>query len=124
MGLGSLLSSLPREAAECAIKVGRGGAEITDLYPFLVEARVECSRREAWVATLRFESRRDERGRWDVQDARVFKPWEPITIEAVFGRAREEVMRGFVRTVRADYPEDQGATGVVVECQDASLALD
>ena len=37
MGLLNLLSVKFREPAECIIKVGAAGEEITDLYPFLVE---------------------------------------------------------------------------------------
>jgi phage protein D len=33
-------------------------------------------------------------------------------------------MRGYVRDIQADYPAEPGATSVVVECQDESLALD
>src|SRR5262245_38670411 len=113
-----------RQPAHCVIKVGASATEITDLYPFLVEASVETSRHEAWVATLVFESRREPSGRWTVQDAGIFKPWEPITIAASFGATTEEILRGFVREVQADYPEDPGATTVTVECRDQSLALD
>lgn len=119
-----LLSGKLREPAECVIRVGRDGAEIADLYPFLTEVVVETGRHEAWQATLRLDSRRDENGRWSVQDAGVFRPWEPIVVEAAFGSLVEEVFRGFVRQVRAEYPEEPGASQVSVECQDASLALD
>jgi phage protein D len=122
MGLLDFLSAKHREPAECVITVD--GTEITDLYPFLMEARVETSRKDPWVATLQFESRRDETGKWLVQDAGVFRPWAPIVVEAAFGSSREEVMRGYVKQVDADYPEDPGTTTVTVHCQDDSLALD
>ncbi|MCB1742768.1 MAG: hypothetical protein KDK91_20500, partial [Gammaproteobacteria bacterium] len=116
-----LLSDARREPAECLIKVD--GEEITDLYPFLSEVTVEASRAEATVATLRFESRRDEEGEWAVQDAGVFRTWARISIEAAFGQSSEEIMRGYVREVNTDHPRDGNAT-VTVECQDESIALD
>lgn len=117
------LFSLPmREPAECVIQVG--GTAIDDLYPFLREVKVECSRAEASAATLVFETRRDEQGRWMVQDREVLVPWASIVISAAFGLRTEEIMRGFIREVRADYPESAGEATFTVECQDESIALD
>jgi hypothetical protein len=124
MGLLDLFSARFREPAECIIKVGTAGEEIVELYPFLVEVTVDASREQPAVASLRFETRRDEQGRWSVQDSGVLAPWEPIVIEAAFGSTTEEVMRGFIREIKADYPEDGGDTAVTVECQDDSLQLD
>jgi hypothetical protein len=106
---------------ECRVQVGAGGAEISDLYPFLTELRAEVSRTEAAVATLIFETRRDEQGEWLVQDAGVLFPWQPIIISTTSG---EEVMRGYIRQVNTDYPENAAAAKVTVECQDDSLRLD
>jgi hypothetical protein len=119
-----ILSDKKREPAECIIKIGTGEEEITDLYPFLTEVVVECSRIEASVATLKFESRRDENGRWIMQDDKRIVTWQWVMIEAAFGSTTEEVMRGYVREVNADYPQDPGAATVTVECQDESLKLD
>ncbi|MDD3581445.1 MAG: hypothetical protein PHW74_10530 [Desulfobacca sp.] len=124
MGLLDLFSAQDRQPAECLIRVGTSGEEITELYPFLMEVTVDARRNEPTVATLRFETRRDEQGRWLVQDAGILAPWEPIVIEAAFGTRTEEVMRGFIREIRAEYPEDTGATEVMVECQDESLQMD
>ncbi len=124
MGLLDLLNGKFRQPAECIIKVGAAGEEITDLYPLLMEVTVDASRDRSVVATLRFETRRDEQGRWLIQDSGVFAPWEPIVIEAAFGSTTEEVMRGFIRQIKAAYPADAGETMVTVECQDDSLQLD
>jgi len=123
MGL-DLLGLKRRSPAECVVRVGVDGAEITDLYPFLVEVVVENNRNEAATATLTFETRRDESGRWLVQDAGVLLPWEAIVIQAVFGTEVEEVMRGYIKQVTTEYPQDPGAAQVKVECQDDSLRLD
>lgn len=117
-----LLSGKKREPAECIITVM--GREIADFYPFLTEVTVAASRSTAATARLRFETRRDEHGRWAVQDAGVFANWATIKIEAAFGSRREEVFRGYVREVAADYPRNAGEASVTVECQDDSLALD
>lgn len=122
--LGGLLGGAQRDPAGCVIKVGVARLEITDLYPFLTGVEVQCSRKHAWTATLTFESRRDEKGSWVVQDSGVFATWEPVVIEASFGSSTEEVFRGYVREVSASYPEEAGAATVTVECQDDSLALD
>ena len=124
MGLLDLFSGDLREPAECLVRVGSGGEQITDLYPFLAELTVDVHRDEAAVASLSFETRRDENGVWAVQDAGILVPWEPIVIEAAFGSYSEEILRGFIREVRADYPREAGSATVKVECQDASLALD
>lgn len=119
----SSLFNLPlRDPAECVIAVG--GVAIDDLYPFLREVKVECGRAEASAATLVFETRRDERGHWTVQDQEILLPWAPIVISAAFGTRTEEVMRGYIREVRADYPESAGEATFTVECQDDSIALD
>lgn len=116
------LSGKHREPAECIIKVD--GEELAHLYPYLTEVHVECSRAEAWTGTIRFESRRDENGVWSVQDDPAIRAWRPIVIEAAFGTTVEEIMRGYIREVYADYPEDPGATTVTVELQDDSYAMD
>lgn len=118
------LSGTQREPAGCVIKVGVAQLEITDLYPFLTGVEIDCSRNDAWAATLTFESRRDEMGSWAVQDSGLISPWEPIVIEASFGSRTEEILRGYIREMRASYPEEAGAATVTVECQDESLALD
>ena len=122
MGLLDLLSEPLREPAGCIVKVD--DEEITDLYPFLVEVTVECSRTKWCEATLRFESGRDELGNWSVQDDEVFVPWKTVSIEAAFGDHTEDIVTGYIRQVDAKYPEDQGSAAVTVFCRDASLKLD
>src|SRR5262245_13454327 len=129
LDIGGLLSGKERAPAECAVEVDH--APIEDLYPFLIEVTVQAGRSDAATATLTFESRRDELGQWLVQDAHGLDPrepilaeWKPILIKAVFGVREEEVFRGFVRQVKAEYPPDAGNARVTVECQDDSLQLD
>jgi phage protein D len=117
-----LLGGRKREPAECVITVG--GREISGFYPFLTEVTADCSRAGAATGRLRFESRRNEQGRWTIQDAGVFTPWATVKIEAAFGSQREEIIRGYIREVTADYPQTPGDASVTVECQDDSLALD
>jgi len=121
MSVLDLFSGALREPAECVIEVD--GVGIDELYPFLVDVSVETSRNEAATAALKFETHRDEFGQWVVQDAGLLKPWASITISASFGDYTEEVMRGYIREVKADYPEGGSAT-VSVSCQDESIALD
>ncbi len=111
-----------RRPVECVIKVD--GNEITDLYRYLREAQVSMSRRAATTGTLTFDSVRLENGRWSVQDAGVFEAWKRISIEAAFGDTTEEVMSGYIKEVRCEYPEDKSAARVTVNAQDDSLLLD
>jgi hypothetical protein len=119
-----LFSGAQRDPAGCVVKVGVAQFEIADLYPFLTGVSIECSRSDAWSATLTFESRRDEQGKWVVQDSGLLNPWEPIVVEASFGSLSEEIFRGYIREVSASYPEEAGAATVTVECQDDSIVLD
>lgn len=113
----------PRRApVECVVTVD--GVEITALYPYLKEVRVTMSRRGAAECTLILESVRTESGRWIVQDSGVFVPWKRIRIDACFGPYSEEVMRGYIRDLKADYPEDMSSATVDVQGQDESLLLD
>lgn len=111
-----------RQPALCKIFVD--DEEILDLVPHLVEATVEVSRSEASLCTLEFTTFRLEDESWQVQDANIFLPWKPFRIEADFGDYSEEVMRGYVKEVRADTPEQMGKARVIVYCQDESLLLD
>jgi len=113
-----------RQPAECIIRVGEGRHPIEDLYPFLKEVTVETSREKPFVATLTFDTRRDESGNWVVQDSDDIFTWQRIWIEVAFGDHEEEIMRGYIREIKADYPEDAATTTVTVECQDDSIWLD
>jgi hypothetical protein len=124
-----LLSGFSREPAECLVRIN--DTPIESLYPLLAEVTVETGRNAPDSATLTFETRRDERGEWMVQDATglfdntpLMREWNRISIVAAFGNHEEEVLRGFIRQLRAEYPEDAGAAKLVVECQDESLQLD
>jgi hypothetical protein len=122
--LSGLLPSGPSPPAECVVRVSSDQHEISDLYDFLVEVTVECSRHEAAVAHLKFESHRDDHGSFIVQDHPDLVAWQPIMIEAAFGPRTEEVFRGYIREVKAEYPEDPGRATVMVDCQDESISLD
>ncbi len=110
------------QPASCKITVS--GEEIADLYPYLVDAKVEVSRAAPAICTLTFDSVRSQDDNWTVQDAGIFEPWSDCRIEADFGDYSEEVMRGYVRTVKADTPEKMGEAKVIVACQDETMLLD
>jgi len=122
MGLLDLFSETKRQPAECVVAFD--GGEIDDVYPALVEVVVEMDLRRWTTATLVFETRRLEDGLWTIQDDDRFKPWVEVKISAAFGDESEEVMRGYVREVRAEYPAEKGSARVTVICQDHSLCLD
>jgi len=105
-------------------KITVDGDEIIDLCPYLVDVNVETSRRAPAVCTLNFDTIRLEDCTWLVQDAGIFEPWKDFKIEADFGNYSEEIMRGYVKTVKADTPEQMGAAKVTVICQDETILLD
>lgn len=111
-----------RQPATCKITVG--GDEIVDLCSYLVDVNVETSRSAPSVCTLTFDTIRLDDCTWLVQDAGIFEPWNDFKIEADFGDYQEEIMRGFVKTVKADTPEQMGEAKVTVTCQDETLLLD
>jgi hypothetical protein len=111
-----------RLPARCKIIVD--GDEIVDLLSNLIEATVETSRKEASVCTLVFDTMRLEDETWQVQDAGIFLPWKSFRIDADFGDYSEEVMRGYIKEVRADTPEQMGDAKVIIFCQDESMLLD
>jgi phage protein D len=116
------LFSFKRQPAECIVEID--GAPIDDLYPSLVEVDVQADRTDWTIATLIFETRRMEDGSWVIQDDARLQPWKSIKIEAAFGEEVEEVMRGYIKDIRAEYPAEKGAARVTVSCQDESLLMD
>jgi len=120
----SATSPAPDFVDPAACRVTVDGHEITDFYPYLVETKVRVSRDSAAECRLSFDSMRNEDGSWMIQDARIFEPWKTVLIEAVFGDSSEEVMRGYVREISAEYPEEMGKAQVVVTVQDESILLD
>ena len=111
-----------RQPAVCKLYVD--DEEQVEMMPYLVEATVETSRDAAAVCTLVFDTVRLEDGTWQVQDSGVFLPWKPFRIEAHFDDYSEEVMRGYVKEVWVDNPEQMGKAKVLVMCQDESLLFD
>lgn len=122
MTLLDIFSEVKRQPVECQIDFDN--QEAVDLYPALVEVVIATSRKQWTTATLIFETRRLEDGTWVIQDDDRVKPWVSVKITAVFGAESEEVMRGYVREVKVDYPAEKGAAKVTVICQDESLKLD
>lgn len=111
-----------RDPAECEIIIN--GQAAADLYPFLGELTVETSRQQAWTATLNFETRRDEKGQWLVQDSDLLETWAEIEIIVLFGSYSETLFKGYIREIKTELPEDAGSATVTVECQDQSIRLD
>lgn len=111
-----------RQPVECRITID--GEEITEFYRWLREVRVERARGAAGTAALIFDTVRGEQGEWLVQDSELFRPWRAVAVAAVFGDRIEPVMRGFIRDVEVDNPDDMGAAQVTVNVQDDSLMLD
>lgn len=121
--LASLFTETFRDPAECLVKVD--GEEISHLYGYISEIKVQCTRAEGCTATITFDTRRDEEGTWLVQDDDALLPWKPIEIIAAFGSSHEEpVMQGYIQQVDASYPDLQGSASVTVHCRDSALLLD
>ena len=104
---------------ECVVKID--DEEILSLYPYVKSVEVRMSRRSAAICTILLDSIRDENGEWLVQDQAEIKPWKKIKIEAHFADYQEEVMRGFIRDVKIQHPQDMSASVVTVTGQDDSI---
>ena len=111
-----------RFPVECILEVD--GKEINAFYPYLQDVQVEMSRKSATTATLTLDSLRREDGSWTVQDAGIFLPWKTLKIKACFGDTTQEVMRGFIREVRVEYPQPMHQAKVTITGQDESMLLD
>lgn len=118
----SLFSNQTTAPAECIIRIG--GEEIAHLYPFLIEVSVSTKRRDGAQGSLKFDTRRNENGTWIVQDDPLMRPWATIELLARFGENEEEILRGYVVKLAAQYPADAGTTTVTVDFQDESILLD
>lgn len=105
-------------------KITVNSEEIIELYDYLVDVKVELSRSAPAVCLLTFNTIRLADNTWNIQDAGVFQPWNNFKIEANFGDYSEEIMRGFIKTVKAESPEQMGESKVTVVCQDESMLLD
>ena len=116
------LSQKTREPAACIIEIDN--QEISELYGFLTEVVVETSRAQATCVTLTFETRRLETGTWVIQDDERFYPWAKLKVLAAFGHDSEEIMRGYVKEIHAEYPGEAGNTKVTITGQDDSIGLD
>lgn len=111
-----------RAPAECVITVN--GNELKTLYPFVREVTIRLQRQDSGTATLLFDSFRNERGQWSVQDSGLLHPWDEVQINASFGGAQSGIIHGYIREIKQDYPDDMGAARVTVEVQDDLLKLD
>lgn len=125
--LAGLLGVAHHEPGGCVIEVGTPYLDrpVLALYPFLKEVTVDIARGKAGEAKITFGSRRQPDGRWDVEDSGVFRDWTPVRISAAFGlTAREEVLRGVVREIKAQHPPNTGESSVEITIQDLSLVAD
>ncbi len=111
-----------RLPVECLIEVDN--EEITEFYPFLQEVRVDMTRRAAATASIVIDSIRRETGEWTVQDSDVFLPWKELKITAEFGDYSQEILRGYIKEVKVEYPDNMNQAKVTITGQDESLILD
>jgi phage protein D len=112
------------EPASIKITTGIVPIEITDLYPVLVTANIQVSRKEPGIGTLEFTATRDEDGSWPVLDGGYFERWKPIKIVADFGSYSEDIIEGFIVKLTPEFPQEKGTAKVTVEIQDQTIALD
>jgi phage protein D len=108
---------------ECKIFVNRN--ELTELYPFVQEVRVDFRRGSAATCTVVLDSLRTEAGQWTVQDAHAqIRPLADLAINATFGGLAESVMTGLIKEVRMEFPQEMSGAKVTITGQDYSLLLD
>jgi len=110
-----------RVPAVCVITVNKQKLALSTHIP---EVTVHLKRNVSGTATLVIITNQDERGRWLVQDSDLLRPWCEVQISAKFGRSLQNIIHGYVREVRQDYPNDMSAAGVTVVVQDDLLKLE
>ncbi len=110
------------QPAECVIRIA--GQEISDLYSYITEVKVEATRERYAEATITFFSPVDEAGNWLIADDARLATWAAITIEADFRTGTEEVLRGVILQVMPSFPANAGKATVTVTCRDDSARLD
>ncbi len=118
------MSTEQKYCKPASYKITVSGDEISDLYLDIVDVKVELSRTSPSICTMTFDTIRLDESTWEVQDSGFFEPWNEFNIEADFGDYREEIMRGFIKTIKADTPEQMGEAKVTVICQDETMLLD
>ena len=96
-----------RAPAECVVAIDN--QEIVDLYPYIQEVTVDMKRGAATVCSIVFYTIRTEAGEWLIQDDERMEPWRKLTITAYFGNYPEEVMQGYIKEIKIDYPQEKGS---------------
>jgi len=116
---------LQQNSAPAACLITVNGKSIEDFHDYIRDVTVHLKRGASATATILLDTFRDERGQWSVQDSGKFHPWDEIMISAVFAQhSEEEVMRGVIRELRVEYPQDMSGAQVTIEVQDDLIKLD
>lgn len=122
--LSGLLESAARQPASCLVQVGQSRQDLGTVAHLASNIEIHLDRGEAGTGTMTFEDRRQEDGAWAVADSGLFARWKPVRVFADFGSYREEVFRGFVKSLKPNYPPNGGEASFEVQLQDDSALLD
>ncbi|HYQ92923.1 MAG TPA: hypothetical protein VES89_12845 [Candidatus Competibacteraceae bacterium] len=120
-----IFSNTLRKPAKCLVRIGAAQRLITQPHAFIKTLTVDSRRDQSTIATLQLTARRNQGRDATAREAGLFGLNQPILIAADFGTHTEEVMRGFVRDIKARYRStDSRPSQVTIVCQDESLRLD
>ena len=120
-----IFSNTLRKPAKSLVRIGAVQRLITQPHAFIKTLTVDSRRDQSTIATLQLTARRNSSRGGAVREAGLFGLDQPILIAADFGTHTEEVMRGFVRDIKARYRQPSSRPSqVTIVCQDESLRLD
>jgi hypothetical protein len=120
-----IFSNTLRKPAKCLVRIGAAQRLITQPHAFINTLTVDSRRDQSTIATLQLSARRNQGRGGSAHEAGLFGVDQPILIAADFGTHTEEVMRGFVRDIKARYRSPcSRPSQVTIVCQDESLRLD
>jgi hypothetical protein len=122
--LSALLDRPIRQPASVLVQVGTSLTGLGNLAGLVKAIELTLTRAEAGTGSITFEDRRKEDGQWLVADSGLFARWRPIRVTADFGIYKEEVLRGYIKTLKPHYPKNGGDASLEVELQDESSLLD
>jgi hypothetical protein len=122
--LSGLLDGGARQPAACVVKVGQSETDLGFIARMASAIEINLDRNEAATGTMTFEDRREPDGNWTVADSGLFARWQPVKVLADFGSYSEEVFRGFIKSLKPNYPPNGGEATFEVQLQDQSALLD
>ena len=99
------------------------GAEAEDIYPDMIRLEVETDERMAAMFRLRLPLKAEPDGSWAYLDDERFRPWKTVTVKAGFEGNLEELISGYITSLRGLRVDEFKARAVAIVCSQKSIAV-